>query len=118
MLQKLFSVFDYACYHYDIPWLSSTLSIPTLAPVWSTPDTDNAQVSMDEDIASGGSVYTLLASDEDGDTVSYSIESQTPANAFVLAGAQINAGATPFDADAEGATTSYTLTLRLVFVPV
>ena len=70
---------------------------------------------MDEDIASGGPVYTLAATDEDNDQVSYSILSQTPsspADMFVLAGAQINAGSGDFDVDVANPVTTYTLAVR------
>ena len=83
--------------------------------MWVKPGSDNTAVNMDEDVASGGLVYTLSATDPENDQVSYSIISQapdTPANLFVIAGAEIKAGNTDFDADADNALTSITLGVR------
>ena len=82
--------------------------------MWETPVASNTEVNMNEDIAVGGSVYTLLAKDEDGDTVIYSIISQTPEDMFTLNGSQIISGSKPFDADGAEAVTSYTLGIRSV----
>ena len=87
-----------------------------IEPVLTQPPAADTAVNKNEDMAQNELVYTLAATDADGDGITYSITSQTPetpaANMFVIDGAQIRAGATQFDADAVGATTTYTLGVR------
>ena len=85
-----------------------------LEPIWVAPP-QNAPASIDETIGAGETVYTLIATDADGGTVSYTLLSQLPdENMFVLEGAVIKTGSTPFDYDASNADRSYTLGIRFV----
>ena len=80
--------------------------------MWVKPAAVDFGVNMDENVASGDLVYTLSATDSDNDPMTYSIISQAPATLFVIDGAEIKAGSTPFDADANGAVTSITVGVR------
>ena len=83
--------------------------------MWVNPASADFGVDMNEDVSEGDTVYTLSATDANNDQVAYNITSQTPstpANMFTIEGANIKAGSTPFDADANGALTSITLGVR------
>ena len=90
-------------------------------PVFTQPPTANTAVNMDEDTTENDpAIYTLSATDTDNDdgSIEYSIISQTPntpaENMFTVDSTtgQVKAGATRFDADAQDATTTYTLVVR------
>ena len=90
-------------------------------PYFTQPPSADTAVNMNEDTTENNpAVYTLAATDADDDdgSIEYSIISQTPGtpaqNMFSIdsTSGQIKASSTKFDADAAGATTTYTLGVR------
>lgn len=57
-------------------------------PVLTSPSS-SVTISKDEDIAVGETVFVITASDADGDTILYTIKSQTPSSKFELVGNEL-----------------------------
>ena len=83
-----------------------TFTVLGASPVFTTPSGGTDTLSIDEDIAVGTSIYSVAATDADGDSLTYSVTGAEAA--FFTIDTQTVKTSTTFDYES---TTSYTVTI-------
>lgn len=86
-------------YHQIITLLWFNLTAAS-DPSFTTPPAEGASIAVPENQTVNSVVYTLVASDADGDNLQYSIKSSTPSSKFTLSGAHLQV-ATALDYETE-----------------